>query len=76
MTMRSLFYFLFLTLFINATVLASQPQGLDEETGKLFFKLQDFSLLDQNGRLHQLSRKINSRFIVTMAMMPEVKKWP
>lgn len=37
---------------------------LDEDTAKLFFNVNDFALMDHTGKLHHLTRKINSRLVV------------
>ncbi len=38
--------------------------SMNEDTAKLFFNIHDFALQDTDGKLHQFSRKINSRFVV------------
>ena len=38
--------------------------SMDEDTAKLFFNIHDFALQDTDGKLHQFSRKTNSRFVV------------
>ncbi len=55
------------TFIVLITILLSfsmRAFALDEDTAKLFFNVNDFALMDQTGKLHQLTRKINSRFVV------------
>lgn len=42
----------------------ASAKSMDEDTQKLFFNVNDFALIDYTGKLHQLTRKINSRFVV------------
>lgn len=56
------FYLLINILLFSLSAFAVQK--LDEEESKLFFPVSDFALPDTNGNLHQLSRKINSKYLV------------